>query len=99
LWSLSSYGYWFGLARDAAGLSSSVSSHTLRHHFASVALSKNVPIKDVATFLGHSDTRLVERIYGHVMGDAGARFIERMGRTWGQSDGQGVRAAPHASSL
>ena len=53
LWSLSSYGYWFGLARDAAGLSSSVSSHTLRHHFASVALSKNVPIKDVATFLGH----------------------------------------------
>ena len=84
LWSQGAYASRFLRAREAAALSAEITTHTLRHHFASVALAKGVPLKDVATFLGHADTRLVERIYGYVMGDAGARFRKVMGNTWGQ---------------
>ncbi len=42
------------------------SFHTLRHTYASLAIMNSTPLLVVARNLGHSDTRMVERHYGHM---------------------------------
>ena len=42
------------------------SFHTLRHTWASLAVMAGVPLLVVAENLGHSDTRMVEKHYGHM---------------------------------
>jgi len=44
--------------------------HQLRHGFASALLADNVPITDVAKFLGHKDVNITFGIYGHLVPDA-----------------------------
>jgi integrase len=51
-------------AREAAGLSQDVTAHVLRHTRATEMLKQNVPVWDVAKFLGMS-VALVETTYGH----------------------------------
>jgi integrase len=43
-----------------------VSFHILRHTWASLAVMRGGPLMVVARNLGHSDTRMVERHYGHL---------------------------------
>jgi integrase len=43
-----------------------VSFHTLRHTWASLAVMAGAPLMVVAKNLGHVDTRMVERHYGHL---------------------------------
>ena len=43
-----------------------VSFHVLRHSWASLAVMAGVPLLVVAKNLGHADTRMVERHYGHL---------------------------------
>jgi integrase len=62
-----SYQRWFNKARDAAGISGNFTPHSLRHIFASVALSNNVPITDVSKWLGHRNINMTYRIYGHLV--------------------------------
>jgi integrase len=55
--------------RDAcagAKIEPPVSFHTLRHTWASLAVMNSVPLMVVARNLGHVDTRMVERHYGHL---------------------------------
>ena len=40
--------------------------HGLRHTWASLAVMNGVPLLVVAKNLGHADTRMVERHYGHL---------------------------------
>jgi integrase len=40
--------------------------HTARHTFASHAIMNGTPLMVVAQALGHADTRMVERVYGHL---------------------------------
>src|SRR6516165_360984 len=42
------------------------SGHILRHTWASLAVMAGVPLMVVAKTLGHSDTRMVEKHYGHL---------------------------------
>ena len=49
-----------------AGIKPAVSFHTLRHTWASLAVMNGVPLLVVAKNLGHADTRMVERHYGHL---------------------------------
>ena len=49
-----------------AGVEPSVSFHVLRHTWASLAVMAGGPLMVVARNLGHSDTRMVERHYGHL---------------------------------
>ncbi len=42
------------------------SFHSLRHTWASLAVMSGVPLNVVAHNLGHADTRMVERHYGHL---------------------------------
>jgi integrase len=42
------------------------SFHTLRHSYASLMIMNGAPLMVVARNLGHSDTRMVEKHYGHL---------------------------------
>jgi integrase len=41
--------------------------HIIRHSFASHAIDQGIPLTGVAYLLGHSDTRMVSQIYGHMI--------------------------------
>jgi integrase len=43
-----------------------VTFHGLRHTWASLAVMNGVPLQVIAQNLGHADTRMVERHYGHM---------------------------------
>jgi integrase len=47
-------------------VSPAASFHTLRHTYASHLVQKGVPLLFVASALGHSDARMVEKHYGHL---------------------------------
>ena len=49
-----------------AKITPAISIHVLRHTWASLAVMAGVPLMVVARNLGHADTRMVERHYGHL---------------------------------
>jgi integrase len=53
-------------ACSRARITPSVSFHALRHTWASLAAMNSVPLLVVAKNLGHADTRMVEKHYGHL---------------------------------
>ena len=55
----------FQAACAAAGVAS-MTFHGLRHTYASRLAMKGVPLAVIAAQLGHSDTRMVEKYYGHL---------------------------------
>ncbi len=59
----------FKAAVRKAGLPESITSHDLRHHYASVLLDARETEITVAERLGHQNTNLVRSTYGHIMPD------------------------------
>lgn len=55
-----------------------VSFHELRHTYASGLLNRGVPLAYVAAQLGHTDTRMVERHYGHIAKSDLAEAIRKL---------------------
>ncbi|MDP6787996.1 MAG: tyrosine-type recombinase/integrase [Rhodospirillales bacterium] len=53
-------------AYDAARIKPAVGFHVLRHSYASRLVMRGVPLAVIAAQLGHRDTRMVERHYGHL---------------------------------
>jgi len=53
-------------ACERARIVPAVSFHILRHTWASLAIMAGMPLPVAATNLGHTDTRMVERHYGHL---------------------------------
>jgi integrase len=53
-------------ACEAARLDPPVNFHGLRHTYASRLAMRGVPLAVIAAQLGHSDTRMVEKHYGHL---------------------------------
>ncbi len=53
-------------ACKAASIKPAANFHCLRHTWASLAVMGGVPLMVVARNLGHADTRMVERHYGHL---------------------------------
>jgi integrase len=53
-------------ACEAARIDSPVNFHGLRHTYASRLAMRGVPFAVIAAQLGHSDTRMVEKHYGHL---------------------------------
>jgi integrase len=49
-----------------AKITPSISFHGLRHTYASLSIMNGVPLPVVAENLGHADTRMCERHYGHL---------------------------------
>jgi integrase len=53
-------------ACERAKIDPPISFHVLRHTYASLAIMNGAPLLVVAKNLGHSDTRMVEKHYGHL---------------------------------
>ena len=53
-------------ACERAKIKPAISFHILRHTWASHAVMNGVPLMVVAKNLGHADTRMVEKHYGHL---------------------------------
>lgn len=60
-----------------------ISFHGLRHTYASHAVMNGVPLLVVAQNLGHSDTRMVEKHYGHLADSYVRDAVRQLGPTWG----------------
>lgn len=54
--------------------------HHLRHTSASWLIQEGVPLFTIARRLGHSDTSLLDRVYGHLMPDAQQETATAIGR-------------------
>ena len=52
--------------------------HELRHTYASGLVNKGVPLAYVAAQLGHTDTTMVEKYYGHLSPSALADSIRKL---------------------
>lgn len=59
--------------------------HSLRHSWASLSIMAGAPLLVVAQNLGHADTRMVERHYGHLAQSYVADTIRRTAPTFGMS--------------
>jgi integrase len=53
-------------ACEAAKITPAASFHVLRHTYASLTIMNGAPLMVVARNLGHADTRMVEKHYGHL---------------------------------
>lgn len=58
-----------------------ISLHGLRHSFASVANSQNVPMFSISKALGHSSTSVTSAVYMHLFDDAVADVISQVAST------------------
>src|SRR5262249_14603133 len=54
------------LAVERAKIAPAITFHGLRHTWASLSVMNGVPLLVVAKNLGHTDTRMVEKHYGHL---------------------------------
>jgi integrase len=54
------------MASKAARIDPAVNFHALRHTYASRLAMRGVPLAVIAKQLGHADTRMVEKHYGHL---------------------------------
>ena len=70
-------------ACEAARLEPPVTFHGLRHTWASQRIMRGLPVMVAAQVLGHADTRMVERHYGHLARGYVQQAIERTGMTLG----------------
>jgi integrase len=67
----------------AARIEPPVTFHGLRHTWASQRIMRGLPVMVAAQVLGHSDTRMVERHYGHLAHGYVQQAIERTGMILG----------------
>jgi integrase len=65
-WGPSSYDWDLKAASRRAGIRPAINFHCLRHTYASLSIMGGAPLLVVAKNLGHSDTRMVEKHYGHL---------------------------------
>ena len=75
-----------------AKIKPSISFHGLRHTWASLAVMNGVPLMVVARNLGHADTRMVEKHYGHLREDYVADEIRKGAPRFGKM--QAAKVAP-----
>jgi integrase len=64
-------------AVERARITPAISFHGLRHTWASLAVMGGMPLMVVARNLGHADTRMVEKHYGHLAPDFIADAVRR----------------------
>jgi len=88
----------FYRARDAAGLRSSLTVHSLRHTFASWLVMDGVPLRTVSELLGHSDIVQTSR-YAHLAPAHLADAVDRIGDIESREPGSGGTQAPRETAL
>jgi integrase len=71
----------FKPALQAAGLSTGIRFHDLRHTFASLLIEQKENIRYIMAQLGHSSVTMTINVYGHLMNDSNPEAAERLGQT------------------
>jgi len=74
-------------ASERAGIAPAVNFHVTRHTFASHAVMNGAPLLVVAQALGHTDTRMVEKHYGHLAPSYAADAIRKAAPRFGIKPG------------
>jgi integrase len=74
-------------ASERAGISPAVNFHATRHTFASLAVMNGAPLLVVAQALGHTDTRQIEKLYGHLAPSYAAEAIRKAAPRYGIKPG------------
>ncbi len=82
-WARSDVGRPMREASEAARLDPPASFHVLRHTYASHAVMNGTPLMVVAQNLGHADTRMCEKHYGHLAPSYVQEAIAKGVPTWG----------------
>jgi len=72
------------LACKRAAIEPAVGFHQLRHTWASHSVMAGMPLAVVATNLGHTDTRMVEKHYGHLAPSYVAEAIRKHAPRFGE---------------
>ncbi|HYD64139.1 site-specific integrase [Azospirillum sp.] len=83
-----------------AGIDSGFTFHELRHTWASLTIMAGAPLMVVAQNLGHRDTRMVERHYGHLADTYVVEMIRKSSPSFGIIDSGNVvpgRVSPSKS--
>jgi integrase len=65
-WEDSQQRYWMELACTKAEIAPMIGFHILRHTYASQLAMNGTPMPVIASLLGHADTRMTEKHYGHL---------------------------------
>lgn len=86
----------FGTAVRKAGLPKGITSHDLRHHYASLLLMQGESVITVADRLGHENATLVLSTYGHLMPDSEERTRRAVDEAWGCAPGVPQSDNPNA---
>ena len=60
-----------------------VTLHGLRHSFASIANSRNVPLFGISKALGHSNTNTTTQVYMHLFDETHLAVVQEVGRAIG----------------
>jgi integrase len=77
-------------AVERAKISPRITFHGLRHSYASLSIMAHTPLMVVAENLGHSDTRMVEKHYGHLTKSFRRTEIQKGAPTYGFAVGDTV---------
>ena len=64
-----------------------VTLHGLRHSFASIANSRNVPLFGISKALGHSSTNTTTQVYMHLFDETHLAVVQEVGRAIGGGTG------------
>jgi integrase len=65
-WGHGNQGWYVKAANEKGNINPPIHFHLLRHTWASLSVMNAMPLVVVARNLGHVDTRMVERVYGHL---------------------------------
>jgi integrase len=82
-WIKSQQVYPMSKACKAARIKPAVGFHQLRHSYASLAIMAGMPEMVVAQNLGHSDTKMIMRHYGHLTASYKKKVIQELMPTFG----------------
>jgi integrase len=88
----------FKRAVESATLPAGVTSHDLRHHYASVLLAAGDTLVAVAERLGHENATLALKTYGHLVRDSEDRTRRAIDTAWSSEGPQTAQPPARCSS-
>ena len=75
-----------------AGIEPHIGFHQLRHTWASLSVMNGMPLNVVANNLGHTDTKMVEKHYGHLASGYLVDQVRQHAPRFGKVEGGNVKA-------